>query len=97
LTVHRFAFPTDIRFGAGARREAAAYLAAHGCRRPLIVTDEGIAALPLLAEFKSTLHGLAVEIFSGVRGNPVKSQVDAGVAAFRKHHADAVKIGRAHV
>ena len=84
MTIHRFAFPTDIHFGPGARA------APQGCRRPLIVTDKGIAALPLLAEFKSTLGGLAVEVYAGVWGNPVKSQVDAGVAAFRRHHADSV-------
>ncbi|HWP86988.1 MAG TPA: iron-containing alcohol dehydrogenase, partial [Burkholderiales bacterium] len=75
MSIYRFAFPTDIHFGPGARREAAAYLAAQGCKRPLIVTDKGIAALPLLGEFKSTLHGLAVEVFAGVAGNPVTSQV----------------------
>ncbi|HXD51006.1 MAG TPA: iron-containing alcohol dehydrogenase [Burkholderiales bacterium] len=90
MTIHRFAFPTDIHFGPGARREAAAYLVAQGCKRPLIVTDKGIAALPLLGEFKSTLQGLAVEVFAGVAGNPLTSQVDAGVAAFKKHGADAV-------
>ncbi len=36
------------------------------------------------------LDGLAIEVFSGVWGNPVKSQVDAGVAAFKQHNADAV-------
>jgi len=90
MSIYRFAFPTDIHFGPGARREAAAYLAAQGCKRPLIVIDKGIAALPLLGEFKSTLQGLAVEVFAGVAGNPVTSQVDAGVAAFKKHGADAV-------
>ncbi len=90
MAIHRFAFPTDIHFGPGARREVAEYLKALGCKRPLIVTDQGIAALPLLAEFKSTLAGLAVDVYSGVWGNPVKSQVDAGVAAFKAHQADAV-------
>ncbi len=90
MAIHRFAFPTEIHFGPGARREVANYLEAHGCRRPLIVTDKGIAALPLLAEFKSTLATLAVDVFAGVWGNPVKGQVDAGVAAFRQHHADSV-------
>src|SRR5882757_10540522 len=90
MIIHRFAFPTDIHFGPGARREAGPYLVARGCRRALIVTDKGIAALPLLAEFKSTLAGLAIEVYAGVAGNPVKSQVDAGVAAFKKHGADAV-------
>ena len=90
MAIYRFAFPTDIHFGPGARREAGPYLVARGCRRALIVTDKGIAPLPLLAEFKSTLAGLAVEVYAGVAGNPVKSQVDAGVAAFKSHRADAV-------
>ena len=90
MAIHQFAFPTTIHFGPGARREVAAYLQAQGCRRPLIVTDKGIAALPLLAEFKSTLAGFAAEVYAGVWGNPVRSQVDAGVAAFKKHSADAV-------
>ncbi len=90
MTIHRFAFPTDIRFGAGARREAGPYLATHGCKRALIVTDKGVAALPMLAEFESTLDGLAVAVFSGVAGNPLTSQVDAGLAAYKKHDADAV-------
>ena len=90
MTIHRFAFPTDIHFGRGARHEVAAYLKAQHCRRPLVVTDEGIAALPLLAEFTATLSGLEVDVFSGVRGNPVRSQVIAGVAAFKAHAADSV-------
>ena len=90
MAIHQFAFPTTIHFGPGARREVAAYLQAQGCRRPLIVTDKGIAALPLLAEFKSTLAGFAAEVYAGVWGNPVRSQVNAGVAAFKKHSADAV-------
>src|SRR5687767_1519240 len=90
MTIHRFAFPTDIHFGPGARREVAAYLKAHGCRRPLIVTDKSIAALPLLGEFQQTLDGLEPAVYSGVAGNPVARQVDAGVAQFRAHEADAV-------
>ena len=90
MTIHRFAFPTDIHFGPGARHEVVAYLKAQGCRRPLIVTDKGIAALPLLGEFEKTLAGLAVAVYSGVAGNPLASQVDTGVAAFKAHQADAV-------
>ena len=90
MTIHRFAFPTTIHFGAGARKLVAEHLKAAGVKRPLIVTDRGIAALPLLAEFKSHLGGLAVEVYAGVHGNPVKGQVDAGVAAYRTHDADGV-------
>ena len=44
MTLHRFAFPTSILFGAGARREVAGHLAAAGFTRPLVVTDRGLAA-----------------------------------------------------
>ncbi len=90
MTISHFSFPTAIHFGPGARHEVAAHLRAQRIARPLIVTDKGIAALPLLAEFRDGLTGLAVEVFAGVFGNPTASQVAAGAAAFRAHGADAV-------
>ena len=61
-----------------------------GCRRPLIVTDRALGALPVLAEFRSHLAGLDVAVFDGVFGNPTASQVMAGAAAFKAHGADSV-------
>ena len=90
MTIHRFAFPTTIHFGAGARKLVAKHLGALGLERPLIVTDRGIAPLPLLAKFLADLHPLDVAVYSEIWGNPVKSQVDNGVAAFRKHRADSI-------
>jgi alcohol dehydrogenase class IV len=90
MTLSRFAFPTPIHFGPGARRGVASHLLEQGVRRPLIVTDRALAALPLLAEFRSHLAGLEVGVFDGVFGNPTCAQVMAGAAAFRAHGADAV-------
>ena len=90
MAITRFSFPTPIHFGAGARRLVAPHLLEQGLRRPLIVTDRALGALPLLAEFRSHLGGLEVAVFDGVFGNPVASQVMAGAAAFRAHRADAV-------
>ena len=90
MTLHRFSFPTTIHFGPGARRLVADHLKERGLARPLIVTDKGIAALPVLAEFRALLPGLAVETYAGVFGNPTKSQVDGGARAFKAHHADCV-------
>ena len=90
MTITRFSFPTTIHFGAGARKLVAAHLLEQGIRRPLIVTDRALAQLPVLAEFRSHLAGLDVAVFDGVFGNPVASQVMAGVAAYRAHGADAV-------
>ena len=90
MSVERFAFPTAIYFGAGARKLVAEHLTAQGLERPLIVTDRGIAPLPLLAKFIADLHRLDVAVYSDIWGNPVKSQVANGVAAFRKHRADSI-------
>lgn len=90
MSLHRFAFPTPIQFGAGARRQVAAHLREQGLSRPLIVTDRALAQLPVLAEFRTHLDGLDVAVFDGVFGNPTCSQVMAGAAAFRAHGADCI-------
>jgi alcohol dehydrogenase class IV len=90
MSVTGFSFPTAIRFGAGARKEVAQHLLAQGLKRPLIVTDKALGALPVLAEFKSHLNGLEVAVFSGVFGNPTAGQVVEGAAAFKAHRADCV-------
>ncbi|TFY99903.1 iron-containing alcohol dehydrogenase [Ramlibacter rhizophilus] len=90
MSLHSFAFPTAIRFGPGARKEVASHLAAQGLSRPLLVTDRALAALPVLAEFRSHLQALDVAVYDGVAGNPSASQVMAGAEAFRTHGADCV-------
>ncbi|NDP41677.1 MAG: iron-containing alcohol dehydrogenase [Aromatoleum sp.] len=90
MTIVRFSFPTTIHFGPGARKLVADHLKAQGVTRPLIVTDRGIALLPLLKAFFADLPGLDVAVYSEIWGNPVRSQVNNGVAAFKTHRADAV-------
>ncbi len=90
MTITSFSFPTPINFGAGARKLVAAHLLEQGFKRPLIVTDRALGALPVLAEFISHLSGLEVAVFSGVFGNPTCSQVMEGAVAYRTHNADCV-------
>lgn len=90
MTISRFSFPTTIHFGPGARKLVGEHLKAQGIKHPLIVTDRGIAPLPLLAAFLADLPGLDVAVYSGIWGNPVRSQVDNGVTAYKAHKADAV-------
>ena len=90
MAITRFAFPTAIAFGPGARRLVRDHLLERGLRRPLIVTDRALAALPLLAEFRGLLAGLDAGVFDGVAGNPTCAQVMAGAAAYRAHGADCV-------
>jgi alcohol dehydrogenase class IV len=88
--INKFAFPTAILFGDGARRQVASHLVEAGHTRPLVVTDRGLAALPVFARFVDGLGGVAHAVFSGIGGNPVRSQVMDGAAAFRAHNADSV-------
>jgi alcohol dehydrogenase class IV len=90
MGISGFSFPTAIRFGPGARREVAAHLREQGVQRPLLVTDEALAALPVLRDFTQLLTGLDVAVFSGVAGNPTAGQVAAAGQAYRAHRADGV-------
>jgi alcohol dehydrogenase class IV len=92
MTISRFSFPTTIQFGPGASRLCGPHLKELGFKRPLVVTDKGLAALPLLAEFSASLAsaGLVPSVYSGVFGNPTGSQVMNGAAAYRAHGADCV-------
>ena len=92
MSITRFSFPTAIHFGAGARALAGPHLRDQGLKRPLIVTDKGLAALPLMAELKAGLEsaGLKVTVYGGVFGNPTGSQVMNGAAAYKAHEADCV-------
>ena len=92
MNITRFSFPTTIHFGAGERALVGPHLREEGLKRPLIVTDKGLAALPLIAELKAALEsaGLAVAVYGGVFGNPTGSQVMNGAAAYKAHEADGV-------
>jgi alcohol dehydrogenase class IV len=88
--ISKFAFPTTIHFGPGARKLVAEHLRQQGLKRPLIVTDKGLGTLAILHDFAESLDGLDVKVFAGVFGNPVKQQVDDGAAAYKAHRADCV-------
>ena len=92
MTINRFSFPTDIRFGPGARRLLAEQLAAHGISRPLLVTDTGVSPLPFFAELVELAgaDGAVPGTFDQVWGNPMAAHVAAGVEAYRDHGADGV-------
>ncbi|MFQ4135262.1 iron-containing alcohol dehydrogenase [Nodosilinea sp. PGN35] len=89
-SIHTYNFPTRIRFGPGARHELAAELTALGIQRVLIVTDKDVAQLPWFPELEKALADFGATTFSGVWGNPVVSQVNAGIDAWKAHGADGI-------
>ena len=91
MTISRFSFPTTIHFGPGARTLVADHLKARGRHAPADRHRPRHRAAAAARRISSpSLPGLDVGVFSGIWGNPVRSQVDDGVAAYKAHGADAV-------
>ena len=87
-----WSYPTAIRFGAGRIEELPDACAAAGITRPLLVTDRGLAALPITASALTLLEGagLGRAMFSEVDPNPHDGNLAAGVAAYREGRHDGV-------
>lgn len=87
-----WSYPTAIRFGAGRISELPEACIAAGITRPLLVTDKGLASLPITARALDLLDaaGLGRAIFSQVDPNPTDVNLAAGVAAFREGGHDGV-------
>jgi alcohol dehydrogenase class IV len=85
-------YPTAIRFGAGRIRELPAACRELGLQRPMLVTDEGLLAVSMVASAVASCReaGLGCEIFSEVQANPVAENVTAGVAVYREGGHDGV-------
>jgi alcohol dehydrogenase len=87
-----WSYPTAIKFGAGRIKELADHCKALGMKRPLLVTDRGLAAMPITQNALDILDaaGLGRAIFSDVQPNPDDKNLDAGVKAFKDGGHDGV-------
>jgi alcohol dehydrogenase class IV len=89
-----FAFPTRTIFGAGALKELPAHLKKLGVRRPLVVTDAGVAKTEAYGMLDITLArgvpGSTFFVYSGVHPNPIESDVREAAALFRENECDGV-------
>ncbi|MGR3571466.1 iron-containing alcohol dehydrogenase [Brevirhabdus sp.] len=87
-----WSYPTAIRFGAGRIEEIGPACAAAGISAPLLVTDRGLASLPITAATLDLMEaaGLGRGIFSEVDPNPNEKNLSAGVEAFLDGRHDGV-------
>jgi alcohol dehydrogenase class IV len=91
LSLSTYNFPTKIRFGAGACKELTETLKGLNIQRPLLVTDRDVARLPWLLEIQNSLEAqFKLSTFSELWGNPVVSQVSAGLLTYIAHRADGI-------
>jgi alcohol dehydrogenase class IV len=81
-------YPTRIWAGPGRLAELPAACAELGIQRPLIVTDAGLKASPMIRRAREVLAGAPV--FGDVKGNPVAANVEAGLAVYRAGRHDGV-------
>ena len=87
-----WSYPTAIKFGAGRIVELADACKGAGIRKPLLVTDRGLAGLPITAQALDSLDaaGLGRAMFSEVDPNPNEKNLAAGLEVYRAGGHDGV-------
>jgi alcohol dehydrogenase class IV len=85
-------YPTNVKVGAGRVGELAELCKSMGMQAPLLITDPGLAALPILQNVVANVNsaGLRCGLFSGIKANPTGENVDDGTAYYREHNHDGV-------
>ena len=81
---------TTVQFDFGAVRLVADECQRLGIRRPLVVTDAGIAASPLLDRLRQALGAVPHEVFADTPANPTEAAVHAALAHYRRAASDGV-------
>jgi alcohol dehydrogenase class IV len=84
--------PTKVKFGAGRIAELPDACKELGMKRPLIVTDPGLAALPMIKDAVAACEkaGLGVAVFSDIKSNPNGKNVEDGLKVLRSGKHDGV-------
>lgn len=87
-----WSYPTAIKFGAGRIAELPAACAQAGIKRPLLVTDRGLASLPITLQTLDILDaaGLGRAIFAEVDPNPNEINLAAGLIVYKAGGHDGV-------
>ena len=85
-------YPTAIRFGVGRLLELADACQQLSMFKPLLVTDSGIAELPMVEQALAAnrAKGLPTGIFSNIKPNPTGQNIDDGLAVYREGGYDGI-------
>ncbi|WP_169546016.1 iron-containing alcohol dehydrogenase [Sneathiella aquimaris] len=85
-------YPTAVRFGVGKAAGIGEACRDLGMRNPLLVTDPGLAGLPMIADAVTSCEkaGLTCGVFSDIKPNPVGQNVDDGADAYKAGNHDGV-------
>ncbi len=90
--VANWSYPTPIKLGRGRIKELADACKTLGIKKPLLVTDRGLAGMAITGHALDILDeaGLGRAIFSDVDPNPNEINLEAGVKAFKDGGHDGV-------
>jgi len=85
-------YPTAVRTGAGRVSELADVCRELKLQAPLLVTDPGLASLPMVGEIVDQCEktGLRIGLFSDIKPNPTGGNVDDGIEVYRAGEHDGV-------
>ena len=87
-----WSYPTSIRFGVGRIAELPDACKQLGFKHPLLVTDPGLAKLPMIQEAiaRNEAAGIPTGLFADIKGNPVSKNVEDGLKIFREGGYDGI-------
>jgi alcohol dehydrogenase class IV len=87
-----WSYPTLIKMGAGRIAELADHCKSLGMKKPILITDRGLAPMAITQKALDILEagGLGRAIFADVDPNPNDKNLDAGIKAFKDGGHDGV-------
>lgn len=87
-----WSYPTSVKLGRGRISELAEACKSLGMKKPLLITDRGLATMAITTTALDILEeaGLGRAIFADVDPNPNEKNLEAGVKAFRDGGHDGV-------
>ncbi|OWV74060.1 alcohol dehydrogenase [Rhizobium sp. N122] len=87
-----WSYPTSVKLGRGRIKELADACKSLGIKKPLLVTDRGLASMAITKNALDILEdaGLGRAIFADVDPNPNEKNLEAGVRAFKDGGHDGV-------
>ena len=85
-------YPTHILFGEGRIKELGDICKEKNIKKPLIVTDAGLASFDFIKNIKDSLVQLKMpcQVFSQVKANPNEQNISCGVVAYNAGGHDGV-------
>uniref|UniRef100_UPI0035173696 iron-containing alcohol dehydrogenase n=1 Tax=Pontibacterium sp. TaxID=2036026 RepID=UPI0035173696 len=85
-------YPTSIRNGAGRIKELPDACKSLSIQAPLLVTDPGLAALPMIKQALKHCRdsGLHCNLFCNIQGDPTGQNVEDGITAYKAGNHDGV-------